>query len=103
MNKAEKIQIGNEMFKIVDRDSEPRYEGIFLEDVFIKPSDRKIAIDRYYRDWLRFNDDGNGWIGIYTHNRYMFSMCGCIDYKGIRYGFIIYPTRNIAWIVKEVN
>lgn len=106
MKKAHKmVQWGNEMFSISnEKGYEPRYEGIFLSEVYARPSYNKLAIDDYWRCWLRANDEGNGWIAIASHNCNFFTMCGVIEKDGTKYGFKIYPTRNIAWeLEKEVR
>ena len=96
------VQWGNEMFTVSSEiGCEPSYQGIYLTDVYSRPSTKKRIIDTYWRDWLRANDDGNGWIGISSHNSNFFTMCGTITKDNTLYGFKIYPTRNVAWIIRK--
>jgi len=103
MSKAKRtVQWGNESFTVLDNvECEPQYQGIYLEDVYARPSIRKRIIDTYWRDWLRANDEGNGWIGISMHNTFIFTMCGTINKDNTLYGFKIFPCRNVAWIIRK--
>lgn len=106
MKKVQRVaQWGNELFKVSDeKGCEPHYKAMTLNECYSRFSYHKQAVYDYWKEWLKSNDEGNGWIGIYSYNTNFITLCGKVTIGGIEYGFIIYPSRNVAWKVdKEVS
>ena len=63
----------------------------------IKDCYKKASVDKRtkYAHWITwFEKMGSTKYGIYTYNKYVFTMGGIIDYVGEKYYVYITPTRN---------
>ena len=98
------VQWGNEMFRLSnEKGCEPSYRCITLSDAYRRPSIYKQQLYEYWLHWFKSMDEGNGWFGIYSYNTNFVQFCGKVTIGGTEYGFIIYPSRNVAWeLDKEV-
>ena len=102
MKNKRMVQWGNEMFRLSnEKGCEPRYKCITLSGAYNSPSISKQQLYEYWLHWFKSMDEGNGWFGIYSYNFSFVQFCGKVTIGGIEYGFIIYPTRNVAWELEK--